>query len=182
MPRATSSEGSPTLVRVSGRCCRSCSSSSSRSWRSRSRDLRPRHRQDAVRPRGHRGHRPGAQRGRAQEADGHARRARRPCHPVPHRRHRRADDPPSSGWTSARPSPASVSWASRSASGRRALVGDYLTGALILIENQFSIGDVVDSPASRGPSRTSTCGARPSATSMASSTPSRTARSRSRPT
>ena len=56
-------------------------------------DLRPRRGQDAARPRGDRGHGAGAERRRAQEADGHARRARCQHPAVLHRGHRRPDDP-----------------------------------------------------------------------------------------
>ena len=106
--------------------------------------VRARHRQDPARPRGHRGHRPGAERGRAQEADGHARRPGRARHPVLHRGHRRADDPRAArARHRAGASPASASSASLSASVRRRLVRDYLNGALILLENQFAKGDVV---------------------------------------
>ena len=55
-----------------------------------------------------------------------------------------ADGPrASSTSTSGRPSPGSASSASPSGFGAQSLVRDYLNGALILIENQFSKGDVI---------------------------------------
>ena len=149
------------------------------------RPLRPRHRQGAAGPRGDRGHRPGAERGRAQEADGHARRSARPTsssffivviaapddHGQARARHR-------AGRGRAR-----ASSGSPSASGPRRSSATTSTARSILIENQFTKGDVVRLAGRRRHGR----GLQPaaddaSATSMASSTPSPTARSRSPPT
>ena len=106
--------------------------------------VRPRHRQGADGPRGDRGHGPGAVRGRAQEADGHARRPRRAT---------------SSGSSSSiiaglmvlrafgldiGPAVAGLGVVGVAVGfGAQHLVRDYLNGALILIENQFSKGDVI---------------------------------------
>ena len=66
--------------------------------------------------------------------------------------------------------------------GSQSLVRDYFNGSLILLENQFSRGDVSRSPASPARSRRSACAGPRSATSTGSCTPSPTARSRSRRT